>query len=119
MRLGPFGLDRLRGCAIMLLRAPFFLQHRFLAKNILILRVRLREVGQPESLSELQFARALTVTLDDLLDAPLDFRRRTLPPAAEKLIVLNFQLADVALHSAQFFVNRRRHKPGPVPLNSS
>src|SRR5580704_18999172 len=110
MRLRALCLDHLGCRAVMLLRAPFFLQRRLFAENILIFRVRLREVRQPEPLLHLQFARALAVTLDHLLDAPLDFRWRTLPPAAEELIVLNLQLADVALHCGEFFVNRRGHK---------
>src|ERR1700684_4164519 len=110
MRLRALRRGHLRRSAVMLLPAPFSSQRRLLTKNVFIFRVSLREVRQPKPLLHLQFARALAVTLDHLLDAPLDFRRRKLPPAAEELIVLNLQLADVSLHSAQFFVNRRGHK---------
>ena len=61
------------------------------AENILVLRVGLREVVQPKPLPEFQLAGAFAVALDDLLDAPLNFRRRTLPPSTEILIVLNLQ----------------------------
>src|SRR6202035_2946985 len=112
MRLSALALrlDHLRRSAIVFLRAAFFLQCRLFAENILIFRVSLGEVGEPEPLAKLQFARALAMTLDYLLDAPLDFRRRTLPPATEELIVLNLQLADVAFHPAKSFVNRCSHK---------
>src|SRR4029077_20840243 len=105
MSLGSLGFNGLRGCAEMPLRAAFFLLLRALAENIFVLRVGLRQVVVAKALAELQIAAAFSVALDDLLDAPFDFGRRTLPAATKILVVFDFELADVALELPKLFVH--------------
>src|SRR6476659_1075092 len=97
MSFRAFCLDRLRSRAKVPLRAPLFFLLCPFAENVLVLRVRLRKVVITKSLPKLQFAAAFAIALDDQLDAPLDFSGRTFPPAAEILIVLNFELANIPL----------------------
>src|SRR5262249_18784705 len=83
-----------------------FLLLRALAENVLVLGVRLREVVVAKALPELQLAAAFSIALDDQLDTPLDFGRRTLAPAAKILVVFDLELANIPLELTQFFVNR-------------
>ena len=86
--------------------ALFFLLHS-LAEDVFVFRVGLREVVEAEALVGLHFATALVVALDEKVDAPFDVRRRFLPAASEKLIVLDFELADVLLDLSEIFVDGR------------
>src|SRR5208282_396238 len=91
--LGAFGFDGFRGGTEVPLNFSFFFLLRFLAKDVLVLRVGLREVIQAEALAVLQVAAALGVALNHKLDAPFDFGRRSLAAAAVVLVIFNFELA--------------------------
>src|SRR5690242_12224881 len=91
----------------MALDGSFFLLLGLLAENVFVLGVSLREVVETEALVRFHIATALVVALDEKIDAPLDFGGRTLASAAEILVVLDFELADVLLDLAQIFVNGR------------
>src|ERR1700733_11277736 len=105
MRLRALRLNSLRRSPKVPLRPPLFLQLHFLAKNIFVLRVSLRQIVESKALSELQLAAAFAVALDHQLDTPLDFGGRALPAATKILVVLDFQLADVPFELAQIFVD--------------
>src|SRR5260370_834873 len=90
----------------MQLHFPLFFLLDFFPEDIFVLRVGLREVAGAKALAEFQLAAALGIALDDQLDAPLDFGRRTLSAAAEELVVLDLELADVFFELRQFFVDR-------------
>jgi hypothetical protein len=78
---------------------------RPLAKNILVLRIGLREVVVTKALAVLHVAGALAVSLDDQFDAPFNLIGRTFTASAKELIVFDLQLADVAFKLAEFFVD--------------
>src|SRR5882762_1043672 len=89
----------------MPLYRSFFFLFYFFAKYVLVLCVGLVEIREAESLRRLQIAAAFRIFLHQLIDAPLNFRRWTLPASAEKLVVFDLQLSDVALDLAEIFVN--------------
>jgi len=91
----------------MSLDGSFFLLLRFLPENVFVLCIRLREVVEAEALVRFQFAAALVVALDEKINAPLDFGRRTFAAPPEILIVFDLELPDVFLDLAQIFVNGR------------
>src|SRR5208282_2165480 len=82
-----------------------FLRLHPLPEDVLILRVRLRQVVIPEALAIGHVRAPLRVAFDGLLDAPDRVVRRARPPATEILLVLDLQRADVTLECAQFLVN--------------
>ena len=65
----------------------------------------MRKIAEAETLRELHVAAAFPISLDELIDAPLDFGGRTFPAAAEILVVLDLELTDVLFDLAQVFVN--------------
>src|SRR2546423_1890247 len=97
MSFGAFRFNRLGGGAKMPRQTPFFLLLRALAENILVLRVGLREVVVTKALPKFQLATAFSVALDDQLDSPFDFGGRALSAAAEILVVLDLELANISL----------------------
>src|SRR5258708_2054502 len=105
LRASRFNLLRCR--AEVPLDFSFFLLRGSFPENIFVFCVSLREVVEAESLRELELASAFGVALDHLIDAPLDFRGRTLPAAAEILVVFDLELTDVTFERAQFFVDGR------------
>ena len=97
MTLGPLRFDCFGRSAEVPLRSAFFFLLGSLAENIFVLGVGLREVVVTKALTELQLTAAFSVSLDNQLDTPLDFGRRTLPPAAKILVVLDLELANIPL----------------------
>ncbi len=116
--LRAFGLDGFRGRTEMALDAAFFLLLRFLAENVFVLGVGLREVIQAETLAVFEVAAALAVAFDRQFDAPFDFRRRTLSAAPEILVVFDLELADVALELAQILVDGRHGWKCPLKYHA-
>src|SRR5215831_4542097 len=106
-------LDLICRRAVMPLDGALFLLLRFLPEDVFILCVSLREVVEAEALVRLQFAATLVITLDEKVYAPFDFRWRTLPAAAEILVVFDLELADVLFDLTQIFVNGRHVLRGP------
>src|SRR5260370_30078820 len=105
----------LPGCrAEMVLDFSFFLLRHFFPEDIFVFRVGLQKIVKAESLREFQFAAAFRVALHEHIDAPRDFRGRTLPAAAEILVVFNLELADVALELAEFFFDGRHTWCNPL-----
>src|SRR5712672_817578 len=111
--LGALCFDGFGSRAEMALHFSFFFLLKLLAKNIFVLGVGLAEVIVAKALAELHIAAALAVAFDDQLDAPLDFRGRTLPAAAKVLVVLNFELANVFFELRHFFVDGRHAEESP------
>ena len=88
----------------MALRAAGLLLDELLAPHVLILRVGLGQVVQAEALREVQLGDALVASAHEGIEAPLGVRGRPLAPAAEKLLVLDLQRANIALDLAQIVV---------------
>ena len=79
----------------MMLRRAAFLLHGFLAPHIHVLGVGLREVREAESLPETQFRGAFVIAAHQAFQAPLRVRGRPRTPAAEELLVLDLQPANI------------------------
>src|SRR5579859_5422698 len=100
----------------MPLDCTLFLLLGFLAEDVFVFSVSLREVVETEALVRLHVPATLVIALDEKIDAPFDFSGRTLPTAAEILIVFDLELADVLFDLAKIFVNGRhvaRESPEP------
>src|SRR5579884_3766437 len=102
-----------RRAEVVLHESFLFLLHA-LAEDVLVLRVGLREVVEAEALRGLQLAAPFGIALHHQVDAPFDFGGRTLAPAAEVLIVLNLELADVAFDLTEIFVDSGHAGRSPV-----
>ena len=79
---------------MMLRRAAFFL-HGLLAPHVNVLGVRLRQVREAESLPETQFRRSFIVAAHQAFKTPLRVGGWPWATAAEELLVLDLQPADI------------------------
>ncbi len=98
-------LDRLSRRAEMPQTHAAFLLHQLLAPQILILRIRLRQVVVTESLPGAQLSHPLRVPPHQRIHAPLRIRGRPRTPAAEELLVLDLQRPHVAFDLVEVFVD--------------
>src|SRR5262249_22782538 len=104
--------------AIMPLDSALFLLLRFLPENVFVFRVGLREIVEAKALMGFHFPAALVVPLDEKIDAPFDFGRRTLAAAAEILVVFDLELTDILFNLAQIFVDGRHVVRGSPNLHA-
>ena len=98
-------LDRLRGCAVMVLLSAGFLLHDLFAPHVLIFGVGLLKIVESEALREAQIAHSFVVAAHHVVDAPLGIGGRARPTAAEELLVFDLERADVALDLAEVVVD--------------
>ena len=84
----------------------FFLDHELLLPKSGIEGVALLDSGIAESLSVIH-AIAIRKLLEQVLDLPLDVRRRFFGAPAKVHVVLNLQPAQLIFEQVKFFVNRQ------------
>jgi len=106
--------DLFRRCAKVALDLAFLFRRGFLRRCLCTSRTSAKII-EAEPLREFQFASAFRVALHEQINAPFDFRGRTLPAASEKLVVFDLELADVPfeLANSSSMVAMRGENPEP------
>jgi len=94
----------------MTLHGAFFLLFHPFAEHFPELRIHLSQIAIAEALAVIHLRAPVAIALEQVVNAPFEFRRRTLLAAAEVLFILDLQLADVFLKLIEIFFYCLSHR---------
>src|ERR1700722_8210874 len=114
---GPLRFDGLGRRSIVVRRRSGLFLYQFLAPHVVIFGVGLGQVAVAKALAGSKFRGAIRIFFQHYFQSPLGIGRRPRTAPAKVLFVLYFERADIALNTAQIFVDAR-HGGCRTPKNA-